>query len=107
MKPARIAGPRALEFLGGGPLGDEALQFLLDRRLDPRVRHAGLHVGGDAEQARDLERRLPGAHGVGDAIAVDEPLIETRGLAAAEHLRAASASSSASCVPSGRRFQKR
>ena len=80
----RGAGARQLSL--GRTLGDEALHFLVDGRLDSRMRHAGLDVGRDAEQPGDLEAAQPGADRVGDPLAIDEPLVEPGRLAAAEDL---------------------
>ena len=79
-------GFRAIELRLGGTIGQEALHFLGDRRFDVLDRHALLHVGGDAEQSRDLQRRLSGPHRVGDALAIDQPLVQPRRLAATEDL---------------------
>jgi hypothetical protein len=78
---------RAFEFHRRRALVEKATQLLLDRCLDPRRIDILLHVGVDAEQARDLERRLTGVDRVGQALAINQPLIQTRSLAAAQDFR--------------------
>ena len=87
-KPAREHGLAPAPVPRGRAFGEQALQLLVDRRLDLGRVHALLDVGADDEVAAELRRHhVDGADAVDQLVPMHQALVQARGCAAAEHLR--------------------
>src|SRR5690606_15371472 len=75
------------QLLGGRAFGQQALQFLVDDRLDLLLVDALLDHGVDEEAAAELRRPVGGADAVHQLVLVHQALVQARSGAAAEHLR--------------------
>ncbi len=77
----------ARELIVGRPVLEEARPLVRDRGFDRSGLGTVLDVDLELEHRREPERLHVDRNIVGQLVLVDEPLVETRGLAAAEHGR--------------------